>query len=264
MSSIILPTLTGTNDQEALHEIHIFLKDLNPSEDVLKRYNSVVAEWNEKYPDNVHKMKACFLALVFRDAEGKESVVKVMQSARYIRSNETQQVVNECRNDTKWFEDRGLEVVREKIEAMAYGIKEIPLEDAVVPKGKYFEFHIKVGRKDAEKECHIEDSEIDSLRKISQMFSREFKIPVPLSYNENKNKVNQDGEGHQRFLNLRFRKGRNDCVGHVNAVKSAIDDLTSFKVLKVISEYVWFDTYTEMDKGWIDYTPEELSKMFGK
>ena len=58
--------------------------------------------------------------------------------------------------------------------------------------------------------------------------------------------------------------GRNDCVERVNSVKLAIDDFTPFKVLKVISEYVWFDTCVEMDKGWIDYTPEELTKMFRK
>ena len=260
----MLPTLTGTNDQDALHEIHIFMKDINPSEDVLKTYNVAVAEWNDKHPNSAYKMKACFLALVFRDAEGNENVVKVMQSARYFRSNDTQKVVEQCHKDTKWFEERGLSVVREKIEAMAYGIREIPLNEVDVVEGKYFEFHIKVGRKDNEKECPIEDSEIDSLSSISQMFSNKFKVPVPLSYNENKNKLNQDGEGHQRFLNLRFRKGRNDCVERVNFVKSAIDDLTSFKVLKVISEYVWFDTCVDMDKGWIDYTQEELAKMFNK
>ena len=153
-------------------------------------------------------------------------------------------------------------MVREKIEAMAYGINEIPLKET--PPGKYFEFHIKVGRKDREKACPIEPAEIDALRGVSQRFSSVFKIPVPLSYNENKNKVNQDGQGHQRFLNVRFREGRDTCVKRVNEVKCAIDADTDFKVLKVISEYVWYDTYTDMDKGWIDYTPEELKKMFGK
>ena len=255
-----IPKLTGTNDTEALNEIHIFLKDLNPSEEILKRYNAAVEEWNTTHQEASHKMKACFLALVFRDSDGNENVVKVMQSARYIRGNHSNIVVDECHQDAKWFEDRKLPVVRQKIEAMAYGIQEIPLDET--PPGKYFEFHIKVGRKDRDNSCPIEDDEINVLRELSVQFSSQFKIPVPLSYNENKNKYNQDGQGHQRFLNVRFRKGRTECADFVNQVKEAIN-ATHFRVLKVISEYVWFDTYTDMDKGWIDYTPEELEKMYG-
>ena len=108
----------------------------------------------------------------------------------------------------------------------------------------------------------IEPAEIESLQKVSREFSQTFKRPVPLSYNENKNKLNQDGQGHQRFLNVRFRTGRAEVVPHVKQVETAINELTPFKVLKTISEYVWYDTYTDMDKGWIDYSQEELSKMF--
>jgi hypothetical protein len=255
-----IPTFTGTSN-EALHEIHIFLSDLNPSSDILNKYNRAVEEWNDTHKDLIYQMKSCFLALVFRDSNGIDSVVKVMQSARHIKSNDSSYVIQQCHDDAAWFTNRGLPVVREKIEAMAYGIKEIPLNS--IPEGKYFEFHIKVGRKDREKVCPIESSEIDELKSISQKFSHQFKIPVPLSYNENKNQFNQDGEGHQRFLNVRFRKGRDECMKYVSLVKEAIDTQSAFNVLKVISEYVWFDTYTDMDKGWIDYTQEELHKMYG-
>lgn len=163
--------------------------------------------------------------------------------------------------DAKWFADRGLPVIREKIEAMAYGIKEIPVTTQP-PDGKYFEFHIKVGRKDREKASPIEPAEIDALKAISRQFSQQFKRPVPLSYNENKNQFNQDGEGHQRFLNVRFRASRDECAVCVNELKAAIDAKTGFTVLKVISEYVWYDTLTALDKGWIDYSPEELAAMF--
>jgi hypothetical protein len=255
-----IPTFTGTGNSEALHEIHIFLSDLNPSDETLQKYNQAVDEWNSAHSELSYLMKACFLALVFRDSNGVDNVVKVMQSARHIKSNDTSFVVQQCHDDANWFKQRGLPVVREKIEAMAYGIKEIPL--IATPDGKYFEFHIKLGRKDREKVCPIEASEIEELKMISQLFSHQFKIPVPLSYNENKNQFNQDGEGHQRFLNVRFRKGRDECVKYVRLVESAVNTQTAFNVLKVISEYVWFDTYTDMDKGWIDYTPEELQKMF--
>lgn len=269
-----LPTFTGTNDKHgALHEIHIFMADLNPKQDVLQLYYDSVEKWNDARKCNARKcnahkdktnyqMKACFLTLVFRDVDGNEQAVQVMQSARYIRSNDTTYVVDQCHQDAEWFTERGLAVVREKIEAKAYGIKEIPLETKDVPNGKYFEFHIKVGRKDRDDSAPIRDSEIEELKKISREFSKQFKIPVPLSYNENKNKFNQDGQGHQRFLNVRFRKGRDVCAENVKAVKDAINDQTTYQVLKVIPEYVWFDTYIDMDKGWIDYTPEELNKMF--
>jgi hypothetical protein len=201
------PTLTGTSDDEALNEIHIFLGDLNPSAETLQKYNESVDEWNATHNEGP-RMKACFLALVFRDAEGNENVVKVMQSARYIRSNDSSFIVSQCHEDAKWFEDRGLPVVREKIEAMAYGILEIPTDVEETPQGKYFEFHIKLTRKDAEKSCPIEPAEIYALRAISREFSQKLKIPVPLSYNENKNKENQDGQGHQKICESSQGGGR--------------------------------------------------------
>jgi hypothetical protein len=30
-------------------------------------------------------------------------------------------------------------------------------------------------------------------------------------------------------------------------------ETTNLKVVKVISEYVWYDTFVELDKGWIDF-----------
>jgi hypothetical protein len=61
---------------------------------------------------------------------------------------------------------------------------------------------------------------------------------------------------------VRFRTSRDESVKCVNDLKNAIEKDSGFTVLKVISEYVWFDTLTDLDKGWIDYTPEELKKMF--
>lgn len=77
-----MQTFTGVNE-EALHEIHIFLTDLNPTSEKLASYNKAVDEWNAKNSGLPYLMKACFLALVFRTPDNKEKVVKVMQSARY-------------------------------------------------------------------------------------------------------------------------------------------------------------------------------------
>jgi hypothetical protein len=264
ISKKMVEQYTAINEShKALHEIHIFLSELNPSPEILQEYFDAVNEWNQKFKSSVtHQMKACYLSLVFRDPEGNEKVVKVMQSARYYRSNDAQEVIQQSHNDADWFRQRNLSVIREKIEARAYGIREIPLKTEDLPNGKYFEFHIKVGRKNLSDSNPITSSEISELKNISRSFSQKFKIPVPLSYNENKNKFNQDGLGHQRFLNLRFREGRDISVEKVDLVKNAIDSETSFRVIKVIPEYVWFDTFPELDKGWIDYTNEELEKMF--
>ena len=45
-------------------------------------------------------------------------------------------------------------------------------------------------------------------------------------------------------------------------VEECIKTETVFDVSKTISEYVWFDTYTEMDHGWIDFDPEEFQAAY--
>jgi hypothetical protein len=62
------------------------------------------------------------------------------------------------------------------------------------------------------------------------------------------------GKGYQRYLNVRFRQlGLNSIKEKLNEINVAIVELTCFKVIKTISEYVWYDTYVELDKGWIDF-----------
>lgn len=262
-----IPNMTGSGELMATHEIHHFLLPLNPDEETLQRYYDAVDEWNKTVlptldVEGMHQktpMKPCYLALIFRK-DHQEQEVCVMQSARYVRCNDPNKVVQQCHADTAYFQSKGLEVVREKIEASAYGINGIPLTDKEAQKyPKYFEFHIKVKRKDRDDCSPITTDEVDQLKNISLRFSSLYKVPVPLSFNKNKDKTNKDGKGHQRFLNLRFRnQGLDSIKDRVNALKNSIDRDTDFTTTKIISEYVWFDTYTEMDRGWIDYTPEEL------
>ena len=261
--------LVGKNDSKATQEIHIFLAPLNPDEQTLQRYYDAVVEWNTDHPDTSDKMKACHLSLVFRDSDGNETTVRVMQSARYYRCDDTVKVIAESEKDKKWFEERHFQVIRNKIEAIAYGIDGVPTSDEdAKQKGKYFECHIKVGRKDGSETMPITEAEIDELKSIARQFSHKFHIPVPLSYNHNKNKFNTDGQGHQRFLNVRFRDmGLDSIKPKLQEIKDAINSQTSFKHIKDIFEYVWYDTAPEVDKGWIDFTEEELSnfdKLFGK
>jgi hypothetical protein len=46
----------------------------------------------------------------------------------------------------------------------------------------------------------------------------------------------------------------------LNKISNEIDNNTNFRVVKCIDEYVWFDSFFQLDHGWIDFTPEELMK----
>jgi hypothetical protein len=238
------PNLISTNeDVEALHEIHIFLMPLNPSDEDVSRYEKAVDEWNLAHPDAKKPMKACLLALEFEDA----GWIKVMQSSRYVLSNDKSHVVSECHADAQFFCERGFDVAREKIEASADGIVGIPIlkEDADKWPGKYFEFHIRVERTDKDE---MTEEEQGCLKALSESFTEELGVPVPLSYNALKG---SDGK-RQRYLNLRVRSGLEDADQQVREVTAAIKN-KGLRVVKTIREYVWYDSYTGMDKGWIDF-----------
>jgi len=256
------PAMKG-NGHPATQELHVFLAEIDPSQKRVKQYYKAVKDWNEQHSELTDKMKACYLALIFRDSKGNEKTVKVMQSARYFRCDNTDEVVKEAHKDADYFVKRGFSVIREKIEAMAYGIEGIPQTDAETQsyQTKYFEFHIKIGRNDAKDKRQLDKKEIKALKSISSQFTSQFKKPVPLSYNCNQDGVSGDGLGHQRFLNVRFRnQGITSIKPKLETINKAISDI-GLRVIKTISEYVWYDSYTALDHGWIDYSPEELEDL---
>ncbi len=259
------PAMRGEGKSSgAAQEVHIFLSDINPTPERVLEYYSVVEKWNQMHPDLTYKMKPCYLALIFRNVQGDENTVCVLQSSRYIRSNDTDYVVKQSHEDANWFIQHGFSVIREKIEAEAHGIEGIPITDEEMNRypSKYFEFHIKVGRADKEDFSELTHFEIEQLKQISTEFTRKFEVPVPLSYNNNRDQHAGDKLGHQRFLNIRFRnEGFNSIEPKVEAIKQAINDTGTFKVIKTISEYVWYDSYPKLDHGWIDYSPEELNSL---
>lgn len=259
------PEMKGKGDP-GLHEIHIFLSELNPSEERVKSYYKAVEDWNALHPELTRKMKACYLALVFRNSNGSHQTVKVMQSARYFPSDNTDQVVKECHKDADFFAERGFSVIREKIEATAYGIDGIPQTDADTAEHptKYFEFHIKVGHKEMGDSYPLTEQEVEKLKKISREFTSKFGVPIPLSYNCNKDGVSGDGLGYQRFLNVRFRnQGILSIRPKVDEITHAIHD-AGLRVIKTISEYVWYDSLTKLDHGWIDFNDDELAPLMVK
>jgi hypothetical protein len=229
------PRMTGEGSP-ALHEIHIFLLPLNPDPSVVAEFEACVDEWNAKHPDAKKPMKACVLALDFKDA----GFVHVMQSSRYLPSNDQEFVVKECHADAQFFTERGFNVVREKIEASADGIIGIPRTHAEAAKwNKYFEFHIRVGTH----EGVVTPEEELFLHETSHALTKELGVPVPLSYNA--------GKGQQRYLNLRVRSGLDEAEIQLAMVVDAIKQ--KMTVVKKIREYVWYDSYTALDKGWIDF-----------
>lgn len=256
------PEMRGRGNS-GTHELHIFLSELNPSQERVKTYYQAVNDWNKQHPEITDKMKACYLALVFRSSDGSENTVKVMQSARYLRSDDTDQVVKECHSDADFFVKHSFSVIREKIEATAHGIDGIPQTDAETQthKTKYFELHIKVGHKDAGDNTALNEDEIEQLKAISRQFTSNFGTPIPLSYNCNQDGISGDGLGHQRFLNVRFRDlGMSSIKPKLDEINQAITAV-GLRVIKTISEYVWYDSFTQLDHGWIDYTPEEFAKI---
>lgn len=260
----VTPTMIAKNISDdglgALHEIHIFLNPLNPTEENLQQYYAAVNEWNNNNP-TMMQMKACYLCLVF-NINGVDTDVCVMQSARYYRDNDTEKVINQCKADCVFFESRGLSVLREKIEANAHSINGIPIsqDDTKEFPLNYFEFHIKVQRKNKAGNRYskpISDSELAQLKLVSKYLTHVYQRPVPLSYNKNKDKVQQDNEGHQRFFNVRFRNvGLDTIKTNLTIIKNIINTTTDFEVVKSIDEYVWYDTNPKVDHGWIDFEPD--------
>jgi hypothetical protein len=280
--------LKGAHDSLATFEIHTFLKPASVDPDstdfsaLVERYKAAVELWNkQERPANPSdgsvrygEMKAPVLTLVFRSkgptGELVEQPVTVMQSARYIYSNDLVLVQQQVELDNAFFESQGFEIIRSKIEATAYGIDGIPQSaaDCVGPLAdKYFEFHIKVQRKEQQPATsanahRLSPEEEQSLRAAANKLSKQLAIPVPLSFNREKDASNIDGGASQRFLNVRFRGiGMTEIKKILKAVNQAIATDTPFCVIKTISELVVLDTCPEMDHGWIDYSPEEKAAL---
>jgi hypothetical protein len=278
---IYVPELEGRGTLPACHEIHTFLgpvltdATMNDYGQVVGKYKAVVAKWNaEQLPflqqrDKTVKhveMKAPVLTLVFRDGQA-ENPVTVCQSARYVFCNDMGKVLKLCDEDAEFFAAQGLQIVRKKVEASAHGIAGVPqtMQEALAYPHLYFEFHIKVQHQDASVPnvpVPMSDAEQVELRSLANVLSAQLNRPIPLSYNREKNEGNLDNGGCQRFLNVRFyNEGMQEIAPKLAAITQAIESTGAYKVLKTISEYVWFDTNKAMDHGWIEYTREELTAL---
>jgi len=255
------PVITGKGETPALHELHVFLLPINPEQKDVDVVIELTSKYNQEYASELedYPMKMCYLTLLFRTA----GQVKVLQSARYFRSDDQDQVIKEIYKDSAFFQKQGFDVVRIKIEANAHANKGVPSTDEeckLFP--KYFEHHIKVEHKTTKDNSPLPKEEEEQLTKVSQELSKQYKTPVPLSWNNLANPGNHENPGYQRFLNIRFRNvGMKTISGYLDNVVKSINENTNFKVVKSINEYVWYDTYTKLDFGWIDFSPEDEAEM---
>lgn len=241
-----------------LSEVHIFLNPLQPDPETLKRYDDAVEEWNRDVLPTaegaISKMRPVFLCLNFREA----GEIFVMQSARHVSHESNDFVIEEAYKDGKWFAERGLEVTRHKVEAYG-GSEGVPLtdEEAQTYPNRYWEFHLRVNRADDNPDKAITAEEVQSLKELSEYYTQELKIPVPLSYNAYKG-------GRQRFLNIRVGHcGRDTALKSVEYIKKDIATRPDFKYLnvgKAHTEYVWYDDNRDLDRGWIDFNQAEQKK----
>jgi hypothetical protein len=251
------PEMIGRGRIPGLQESHIFLlpvwnEESNPINwDLVSKYNDVINKFNthmeNTYP-NWKPMKNPLLALNFVS----QGYLTVMQSSLYLLSNDKADIINCTHQLANLFNVAGFTVIREKIEASVHGIDGIPqTNDEANKYSGYFEFHIRVESKSLSGDkLPLDSKEIELLDTISKEFEQKFNIPVPTSFNRS---VHLDG-GYQRYLNVRFRNiGAEEAMNKVKEITSKINETTNLKVVKVISEYVWYDTFVELDKGWIDF-----------
>lgn len=259
LGKVDYPQINGTS------EIHIFLAPLNPDAGTLQRYEQAVADWNAKNwdaksnrrPGAATQMRPVYLCLNFREA----GPVFVLQSARHILSEDTERVIAETLADADHFGAHGFEVIRRKIEAYGFtnGVPESDDEASRFP-DKYFEFHLRVNRREDAPSSQVTPEEVSQLVALSQEYTTRWGIPVPLSYNAHK-------EGRQRFLNLRVGHcGRDTALQAINLVKADIAADPKLKYLEVGKahiEYVWWDDNRDLDRGWIDFTATEQQQALG-
>ena len=248
------PPIRGTS------ESHVFLAPFNPDAPTLARYDAAVADWNDKNarrPGATTVMRPVFLCLDFR-AAGPQFVC---QSARHVKAETTEFVIDEVHADADHFEAHGFEVLRRKVECYGWsdGVPQTD-EDALAWPDKYFEFHLRINRREDAPDARVTTAEVAQLRALSESYTERFGVPVPLSFNAYK-------EGRQRFLNLRVGHcGLATALASVEHIKRDLSADPALKYLEVGKshiEYVWWDDNRNMDRGWIDFTADEQESILG-
>jgi len=222
-----------TNVVTGTFEIHVFVTPLDPPPAVAQAFTAACRGEGE-----APRMKGLLLNLDYVN----RGFVGVLQSSRYVRGTLEDARIG-ADEDARILADKGFEVVRKKIEAVATN-EGVPLtmEDAQrAEQDRYFEFHLLVDGKNGP----ISNEDVASLRSIAHEMSARLRQPVPLSYNALK--------PAQRFLNLRAHgMGLDDAMVHVRELEEQVGRTGVLGVVKVISEYICADDNRALDNGWLE------------
>lgn len=209
---------------------------LDPPPETAQAFSAACRGEGENAP-----MKGLLLNLDYQ----QRGFVGVLQSSRYVRGT-----IDDARAaaeaDARTLAQRGFEVVRRKVEAVATndGVPQTAADAEHSPTDRYFEFHLLVDGKNGP----ISSEDVVSLRGIARTMSERFGVPVPLSYNAMK--------PAQRFLNLRARgMGLEQAMVNVHALEAQINATGVLDVVKIISEYICSDDNRALDDGWLEPLP---------
>lgn len=222
---------SGEEVVTGLFEIHVFVLPLDPPPEVVQAFRAACGG----------HMKALLLNL---DYVGK-GFVGVLQTSRYVKGD-VASARAAAAADAAVLRAAGLEVIREKVEAVATceGVPRDAADAERSPPDRYFETHVLIDRPAGV----IDDADVASLRDIAADLSRRLATPVPLSYNALK--------PGQRFLNFRARGVGLDVVAdRLRALEAAVANIDGLVVKKVIAEYICFDSNRAVDDGWLEPLP---------
>ena len=219
------------DDVTGRFELHVFVQPLDPPPEVIEAFQVACAA-------AVPPMKALLLQLDYVD----RGFVCVLQSSRYVQGD-LDSAVAAVHDDAEALRAAGLTVIREKVEAVSTnaGVPQNRAEARPASSSRYFEFHVLIDGRDRP----LDDDDLASLRGWSSAFSKQLARPVPLSFNAFK--------PSQRFLNLRASGvGLPEALAVVDELRSAVEAGGRLQVIKVIAEYICFDTQRSVDNGWLE------------
>ncbi len=216
-------------------ELHVFVAPLDPPPEVIEAFTAACRAASTP-------TKALHLRLDYVH----RGFIGVLQTSRYVEGD-LDHAIRSIHEDAAMLRAAGLEVIREKVEALASddGVPKCAADAERSPSDRYFEFHILI---DGDERALSEDDMV-SLRGLSREFSERLRAPVPLSYNTMK--------PSQRFLNMRARGvGLDAASAPVRELERSIAERGGLKVKKLIAEYICFDTNRDVDNGWTEPLPE--------
>ncbi len=140
------------------------------------------------------------------------------------------------------FVDRGVLIVREKIEAAPWnpGVPQTDVDAAGEPEERYFEHHVKLV---------LADATADRLTRLTELVA-----PHGARLSRNARRQRHDGR-HERFVTQRCHQvGRVTARQDLDALLEALH-VAGQEIVEVEEEYVVYDSALQLDDGWLRAQP---------